>query len=105
MSRKIQITGPNAQKLRDAVKLYENFSGHDAEPIGQVEFPENPQIALAIGDILGVAYETVRDGKVEKYYHAFKKSARPLFVVSHDGKQLFMIGGSYDFTERGIVDQ
>ena len=27
-----------------------------------------------------------------------------MFIVSPDGKQLFLIGGNYTFTERGIVD-
>lgn len=104
MKRKISLSGADSAKLQKAVELYQDFSGHEAEPVGKIEFPDNPKIALAIGDVCGIAYETVRDGKTEKYYHAFKKSSRPLFVVSFDGRQLFMLGGAYDFTERGIVD-
>lgn len=95
----------NVQKYEDAVQLYESFSGHEAEPIGKVTFPDNPKIGLAIGRLMGVAYETVRDGKTERYFHRFKKSSQPLLVSSSDGNQLFVIGGSYNFTERGIVDK
>ena len=95
-SRKVQ--------LRSASKLYENFTGHDAEEIFSVDKPAIPDVMLVIGNIDGVMYSTVRDGVAEKYIHKFKKSCRPLFAVSHDGKQLFMLGGAYNFTERGIVD-
>jgi hypothetical protein len=52
----------------------------------------------------GILYSTVRDGVLEKYIHKFRKADRPLFVVSPDGKQLFLVDGNYTFTERGIVD-
>lgn len=87
-----------------AKSLYKDFSGHDAEPLGAVPFPPNPKSALVIGSTVGIAYETVRDGKVEKYFHRFKVSARPLLVASFDGSQLFLLGGAYNFTERGIED-
>lgn len=90
--------------IQKAADLYERFSGHEAEAIGLVDVPELPEVGVAIGDVDGILYTTVRDGKVERYIHQFKSKDRPLFVVSPDGKQLFMIGGGYDFTERGIVD-
>lgn len=91
-------------KVEHAAKLYENFSGHDAEEIISIDKPDMPDVMLRVGEIDGVMYSTVRDGVPEKYIHKFNKSCRPIFAVSHDGKQLFMLGGAYDFTERGIVD-
>jgi hypothetical protein len=96
-SRRVQI--------RDAAKLYSDFTGHKANESVTIDKPIIPDVALVVGDIDGVMYTTVRDGKTEKYIHEFKKKCRPLFCVSHDGKQIFMLGGSYDFTERGIVDK
>jgi len=64
-----------------------------------------PEVALKIGQCDGVLYTTVRDGKTEKYIHKFKARSRPLLVTSFDGKQLLMVGGSFRFTERGIVDE
>jgi len=63
-----------------------------------------PDVALKIGQCDGVLYTTVRDGKTERYIHKFKKSSRPLLAVSFDGRQLIMLGGAYQFTDRGIVD-
>lgn len=96
-SKKVQI--------REASKLYSDFTGHEAKDFEMVEKPEVPDVMLVVGDIDGVMYTTVRDGVEEKYVHQFKKKSKPLFCVSHDGKQLYLIGGSYDFTERGIVDR
>jgi hypothetical protein len=70
-----------------------------------VHIPEIPKVGVAIGDVDGILYTTVRDGVEEKYIHKFHKRDKPLFVVSPDGKSLFLIGGNYTFTERGIVDR
>lgn len=90
--------------IRQAADLYERFSGHEAEVAGRIEVPDLPRVAVAIGEVDGLLYTTVRDGVVERYIHQFKKRDRPLFVVAPDGRQLYLVGGGYDFTERGIVD-
>jgi len=64
-----------------------------------------PKVGLEIGALDGVDYTTVRDGKTEKYRHTFKKSSRPTLVASHDGQSLHVLGGEYEFTERGIEDR
>jgi hypothetical protein len=92
-------------QLRDAGQLYSDFTGHEAEVIDELDKPEYPDVLLCVGDIDFIGYTTVRDGVTEKYIHKFKKNCRPLFTVSPDGTQIFLLGGSYDFTERGIVDK
>lgn len=92
-------------QVRKAAALYERFSGHEAEEMGRIKVPPLPDVGVAIGQMDGVLYTTVRDGVTERYIHEFRKGDEPLFVVSPDGKRLFMIGGRYDFTERGIVDK
>ena len=62
-------------------------------------------VGLTIGKCDGILYTTVRDGETEAYIHRFKKSARPTLAASHDGESLSLIGGKFDFTERGIVDR
>ena len=62
-------------------------------------------MVITVGYLDAVMYETVRDGKTEKYIHRFKKQARPLLCSSYDGTQLLILGGGYDFTDRGIVDK
>ena len=93
-----------AAQVRRAANLYEKFSGHEAEEAGRTWVPPIPRVGVAIGEVDFIGYTTVRDGVTEKYVHKFKPADKPLFVVSPDGKQLYMVGGGYDFTERGIVD-
>jgi len=101
-SRPIPIS--KREDVNKAARLYEKFSGHEAEVAGKVTVPPLPKVGVAIGSLDGVLYTTVRDGKTEKYIHKFAKRDAPLLVVSPDGKSLHLIGGRYTFTERGIVD-
>jgi hypothetical protein len=92
-------------QIREAIRLYEDFSGHDGETIAKLAKPEYPDVVLAIGELDAVCYTTVRDGKEERYIHDFRKKSRPLLCCSHDGKTLIILGGEFQFTERGIVDK
>lgn len=98
------LTG-RGKGLRKAAALYTDFTGHTDVKVSKVMAPAMPKEVVAIGYCDGVLYSTVRDGIPEKYIHKFKLKSRPLLCVSPDGKQLIMIGGSFDFTERGIVDR
>ena len=89
---------------KEAARLYERFTGHDAQEAGRIEKPVIPEALAMIGTCDGILYTTVRDGVTEKYIHKFKAAARPIFAVSPDGSQIYLLGGDYNFTERGIVD-
>lgn len=102
--RVIPRSGGKREQIARAADLFERFTGMDAEEIGSVNVPEIPPVGVAVGTLDGVLYTTVRDGVTEKYIHKFKAKDRPLLVVSPDGKSMFIVGGRYDFTERGIVD-
>ena len=94
-----------SRDVQMAARLYERFSGHEAESLGRIKVKPLPKVGVAIGDVDGILYTTVRDGVTEKYIHKFKPGDKPLFVVSPDGTCIFFVGGHYDFTERGIVDR
>jgi hypothetical protein len=96
---------PESKKSRlyEAAERFERFTGHDATYYDEVQV-SFPDVAFNVGKIDGIMYETKREGKTEHYCHKFKSSARPVFAVSHDGKQLLAIGGKFRFTDRGIVD-
>ncbi len=91
--------------IEQAADLYERFSGQTAVEVGRVKVPPLPAVAVVIGEVDGVLYSTVRDGVLEKYKHKFHKKDRPLLIVDPTGKNLYLLGGNYDFTERGIVDR
>lgn len=97
--------GYSRDEVGRAIRLYEQFTGHDAEELGVFSVPAFPEVATVIGECDGVLYTAVRDGQVEKYIHRFRSKDKPLLCVSANGRQLLLIGGRYVFTERGIVDQ
>jgi hypothetical protein len=99
-----RVSFSDRDAISRAADLYERFSGHEAEAIGKVTVNPLPRVGVAIGEVDGILYSTVRDGVLEKYIHKFRKRDRPLFVVAPDGKALYLVGGNYSFTERGIVD-
>lgn len=101
--KRVRITANNPDVKR-AASLFERFTGHKAEVAGVFEVPEQPRVGVVMGECDGVLYTTVRDGKLEHYIHEFAKSDRPQLVVSPNGKQMFLLGGRFTFTERGIVD-
>ncbi len=98
------LSGQGAD-VRKAAARYTAFTGREDVVLSKIAIPDMPEALLQVGKIDGILYSTVRDGIPERYIHRFKSSSRPLFCVSPDGKMLFMIGGSYNFTERGIVDK
>lgn len=101
--RRRMIRAPKA--VGKAVDIYERFTGHDATEMLEVNVKPLPKVAACIGYVTAICYVTQRDGRVEDYMHEFAEVDMPVFAVSPDGKQLLMVGGNYDFTERGIVDK
>lgn len=91
-------------ELTQAARLLRDFSGHQPTEIMRID--EKPmRKGLVIGELDGVLYTTVRDGKVEKYIHPFRKKSRPLLTARADGKQLGIVGGRFQMTEAGIEDR
>lgn len=91
--------------VKKAGDLYREFSGHEPDEVVKIKKPVMPNTLLVVGELEGVIYSTVRDDEHERYIHKFRKSSRPLLCASPDGKQLFLIEGNYEFTDRGIVDK
>jgi hypothetical protein len=98
-----------SELVKKAAKLYQDFTGHYREfMVERAKLPSslrNLKALTVIGECEYIAYNTVRDGEPEKYIHHFRKSSRPLFCVTPDGKQIVLFGGAYEFTDRGIVDK
>jgi hypothetical protein len=98
--------------LRQAISRWHRFSGHDGKVVARLNAattrgvltPKSKSVLIVVGSLDFVGYTTKRDGKVESYQHRFAKHARPLLAVSHDGHNLYILGGEYRFTARGIVD-
>lgn len=99
--------GARRAQVLAAARLREDFTGHAPRmrDVVKIPKPEYPDAVLVVGECDGILYTTVRDGEVESYIHRFRKKSRPLLCASPDGKTLYLLGGAYSFTERGIVDK
>lgn len=87
-----------------AKRAYKEFTGHTPKKTTVAKLDASNVAGWKLGQAVGVAYEATRDGETERYFHEFKKSARPDLVSRDDGKQLYFTGGRYKVTDRGIED-
>jgi hypothetical protein len=85
-----------------ATKLYEEFREQKAQT-GRVLRIDWPRSLMSMGYIHDIGYDTVRNGDAEKYRHHFAPGSRPILCADKRGL-LFIVGGRYHVTERGIVD-
>jgi len=92
------------KKIEKAVGLFRRFRGEEPEFVERRQLPV-ADVCMLIGYCDGVLYTTSRDGQTEKYIHKFTGKSRPLLVSSWDGKQLYLLGGAYNFTAEGIKDR
>lgn len=90
--------------LRMAVDLYTSFRERKPTRLKVVHF-DVPEAVIVIGHVDEICYTTTHGNKPEHYSHEFQSGSRPLLCASHDGKQLLLLGGRYEFTDRGIVDK
>lgn len=93
------------RQIDQGLQLFKDFRGDEPQGIDRVKLPPQPKVLMMIGECSGVMYETIRDGEKETYLHRFKKSSRPALCCTPDGKTLYLIGGVYQVTDRGIVDR
>lgn len=104
VGRKLNPAPRNSAAVEQAAQKFRDFTGMEPGKILKVR-QLVPKTGLVIGKLDGVLYTTIRDGKRERYKHAFRDKSRPLLSVSSDGSQLIIVGGRYEFTEAGIEDR
>ena len=88
----------DTDKIREAASRFEEYHDEDAEFVTVEEFPD---VGFLVGEVDGITYTVIEDGKEVTYHHDFDD--RPTLAVSHDGRNLYILRGEYRFTDRGIV--
>lgn len=87
-----------------ASRAFEDFTGRKPRNVTVEDLDDHPVAGWEMGPLVGVAYEAVRDGERARYFHEFAKSSRPRLVARDDGRKLYIAGGRYRVTERGVED-
>lgn len=89
---------------RRAAQAFADFTGRKPVTAKTARLDDRDVTGWGMGPVVGIAYEAKRDGVTKQYFHEFKKTARPNLVSRDDGKQLYIEGGKYKVTDRGIED-
>lgn len=92
---------PKMRSIKRGKRLYIAFNEREPERLDTVNVKDYKTL-VSIGPCTHIAY-IADDGK--NYIHKFRPGSRPLLAVSDDGKQLVLLKGNYQFTDRGIVDK
>jgi len=63
-----------------------------------------PKAVAVIGDVEFIGYVTTHRGRTHLYIHEFAPGSRPRMAAGTGRGQLYLVGGRYRVTSRGIVD-
>lgn len=63
-----------------------------------------PADLAIIGHVNAIDYDCVRDGRRTKARHAFAPGSRPVLAVGSQRGQVFLLGTSFKFSDRGFLD-
>ena len=88
---------------RDAVKLFRDFREADPARMAKLDFIV-PDAVAVMGPCEFIGYRTTHGKKSVLYTHDFAPGSRPLLCAGEGDNQLYLIGGRYRVTDRGIVD-
>lgn len=91
------------QEQQAAVKLFRGFRERAPSKIKNIDF-EVPSAVAVMGTVEFIGYRTTHGKKGVLYTHDFAAGSRPLMCAGAEEGQLYLIGGRFHVTERGIVD-
>lgn len=86
----------------NAKRLYSHFRGSAPSQYLRLNHDRIiPPVLVHLGSLVGIIYRSKKgDGKTNAYIHFMEK---PPFLASNpEGNQLYIVGGNYHVTERGI---
>ena len=94
--------GPLDTAVRSAAKLYQQFTRMPARSIERVAHARlMPPVVIEIGRLAGLVYRSNKwVGRPRTYIHFMDDP--PRLVSDVTGRRLFIVGGSYRVTPRGI---
>ena len=94
--------GPHDTAVRSAATLYQQFTRMPARSIERVAHARlMPPVVLEIGRLAGLVYRSSKwVGRPRTYIHVMDDP--PRLVSDVTGRRLFIVGGSYRVTPRGI---
>lgn len=89
--------------LEDAAELYQSFREEKPRRARKLKVAI-PEAVAVMGHCEFVGYVTTHRGKTALYMHEFAPGSRPVLAAGKGRGQLYLIGGRFTVTGRGIVD-
>lgn len=89
--------------VKKAKSLYEKFREQPAAKARKVRI-RLPRAVAVMGYCEFIGYSTTHAGEAKLYKHKFAKGSRPLLCAGPNDNQLYLVGGRFRVTARGIVD-
>jgi hypothetical protein len=89
--------------IKRAAKLYTGFREKAPRTAKSVTV-KLPKAVMVMGYLEALEYGTTMAGKARRFRHKFAAGSRALLCAGPDKNQLFIIGGRFHVTDRGIVD-
>ena len=98
---------PDAEEIREAEEAYDQFHWGETgrRRISPRRLPRAPKVLVELGSLEAVTYGTTKAGDGYSHYeHAFGETggAKPRLAMDPKTKRLWIVGGRYTVTERGI---
>lgn len=90
------------EAAEDSADQYEDNRGYDVDTASVIYLPEMPLSVWTLGELAQIEYDRIEDGELVRRYHAFEDE-RPLLTVGSQDQRLWLAGGDYTVTSRGIV--
>jgi len=91
------------QSMRQGMGLYRAFNGFDPSRVMKVHHSRViPPMVVELGELVGLMYRSDKwlRGNPRTYIHRMEHP--PRLVSNIEGTQLYIVGGSYQVTPRGI---
>lgn len=91
------------KEFRGAFKLHEEFREKAPTRAKKVSYAV-PSVLMVMGQVEFIGYRTTHGDEMVLYKHDFAPGSRPQLAAGPKRNQLFLVGGRYRVTDRGIVD-
>ena len=92
------------KNVRRAASLYKSFREREPRVAKSVRV-RLPRAVMVMGHVDFIGYTTTHENnRAVHYKHSFARGTKPLLCAGVGRNQLFLIGGRYRVTGRGIVD-
>ena len=100
---KSAVRGGASEKIQLGKSLYQRFNRFPADRIEHLHHNRQiPPVVVGLGELTGIIYRSDKwqPGKPRTYIHFLED--KPRLVSNVEGTQLYIVGGKYRITARGI---